>query len=205
MSQPLEIGMQLQDILQLPFERLRAHAIDQLQLRFGATVLDVGCGSGSSFPALIQTIGPHGHLLGIERNITRLAHAQAKITRAQWQNIDLVAADATTTVLTPKSVDAVLILHANSIVLSPLAIEQIMGWLRPNGRFVAAGTQISYGVYRKLLQPIPITPLHSISTPHEDTLSWRYLRSTLSSFSVEEHFRGSMYLVSGVKNHSTSL
>lgn len=196
--------MHLHDILQLPFERLRARAIAQLHLRLGATVLDVGCGTGSSFPALMQTIGPHGHVVGVERNMSLLAHAQARIDLARWRNVDLVAADATTAVFAPESVDAVLIIHANSIVLSALAIDQIIRWLRPEGHFVAAGTQISYGVYRKLLEPTPIPPPHTPSVPPDDAESWTYLRDRLHSFSVEEHFRGSMYLVSGVKKRLSS-
>ena len=191
--------MHLHDILQLPFERLRARAIAQLHLRLGATVVDVGCGTGASFPALMHTIGPHGHVVGVERNRPLLAHARARIGLARWHNVDLVGADATTPVFAPESVDAVLIVHANSIVLSALAIDQIIRWLRPEGRFVAAGTQISYGVYRKLLHPTPIHPPHTAVTSPNDAESWMYLRDTLYSFSVEEHFRGSMYLVSGMK------
>lgn len=191
--------MHLHDILQLPFERLRARAIDQLHLRLGAMVIDVGCGTGTSFPALMHTIGPQGRVVGVERNRSLLSHAQAKIDLARWRNVDLIAADATTPVFAPESVDAVLIVHANNIVLSVLAIDQIIRWLRPEGRFVAAGTQISYGVYRKLLEPTPIPSPHAPATSPNDAESWTHLRDALHSLSVEEHFRGSMYLVSGMK------
>ncbi len=47
----------------LRFERYRSHTIDLLGNLDGATVLDVGCGTGRNFPLLVKKVGERGKLL----------------------------------------------------------------------------------------------------------------------------------------------
>ena len=54
------------DIELAVFEPIRRKAIARLDLKKGATVLDVGCGTGLSFELLQQGIGPRGRIVGIE-------------------------------------------------------------------------------------------------------------------------------------------
>jgi demethylmenaquinone methyltransferase/2-methoxy-6-polyprenyl-1,4-benzoquinol methylase len=46
-------------------DRLRRLTVQQLRLRGGATVLDVGCGTGASFPFLVAAVGPAGRIVGV--------------------------------------------------------------------------------------------------------------------------------------------
>lgn len=73
----------------------RTTGIGALRLGQGAVVVDIGCGTGLSFPLLRRAIGSSGCIVGVDASPDMLARARAKIARRGWDNIDLVCADAT--------------------------------------------------------------------------------------------------------------
>ena len=77
----------------------RVTGIGALQLRPGALVLDIGCGTGLNIPLILEAVGPTGHIIGVDASANMLAQARAKAQRRGWLNVDLKDADATT--LTP--------------------------------------------------------------------------------------------------------
>ena len=60
----------------LLFEPLRVDAIAALRLAPGATVLDIGCGTGLSFEPLRRGVGTSGHIVGVEQSREMLAQAR---------------------------------------------------------------------------------------------------------------------------------
>lgn len=56
---------------QLP--RFRQLAVDRLDLKSGASVLDLSCGTGANFPLLQERIGPEGRLVGLDYTSVMLA------------------------------------------------------------------------------------------------------------------------------------
>ncbi|WP_201293171.1 class I SAM-dependent methyltransferase [Arthrobacter zhaoguopingii] len=83
--------------------------MDLLDLRRGAQVLDVGCGTGLNFALLQERIGPAGMILGIDRSPGMLRRARRRAERSGWANVLLVRADATT--LRPAAVGACAVAH----------------------------------------------------------------------------------------------
>lgn len=81
----------------------RVTGIGALQLRPGALVLDIGCGTGLNIPLIREAVGPTGRIVGVDASANMLAQARAKAERSGWENIDLVCADATS--LTPGWLD----------------------------------------------------------------------------------------------------
>jgi demethylmenaquinone methyltransferase/2-methoxy-6-polyprenyl-1,4-benzoquinol methylase len=81
----------------------RVTGIGALQLRPGALVLDIGCGTGLNIPLIREVVGPTGRIVGVDASANMLAQARAKAQRRGWLNIDLKNADATT--LTPGWLD----------------------------------------------------------------------------------------------------
>src|SRR5215204_2605855 len=67
----------------------RARAIDRLDLRPGARVLDVACGTGVNFTLIEQRIGPSGELVGVDLTAGMLDRARARIARKGWHNVRL--------------------------------------------------------------------------------------------------------------------
>jgi len=68
--------------------------MEQLALREGATILDVGCGTGQDALDLAQAVGPHGRVVGIDCSETMLEAARARAAQAQLP-VEYVLADAT--------------------------------------------------------------------------------------------------------------
>src|SRR5450432_2085244 len=66
----------------------------QLAVTTGATILDIGCGTGQDTLDLAQVVGPQGRVIGIDRSETMLEAARARAAQAQLP-VDYVHADAT--------------------------------------------------------------------------------------------------------------
>jgi len=67
----------------------RRRAVELLDLRPGARVLDVACGTGANFDLVEQRIGPSGELVGIDVTPQMLGRAHARIAREGWNNVRL--------------------------------------------------------------------------------------------------------------------
>lgn len=95
-AQPYGAAAPLYDVLsgERPIYRPgRAAGIRALRLRPGDTVLDVGCGTGLSFPLLCDAVGPTGHVVGMDASPQMLAVARRQAGRLT-SRITLLTADA---------------------------------------------------------------------------------------------------------------
>lgn len=66
-------------------------AVDALDVRPDSIVLDVPVGTGQALPHLAPRAG---RVIGIDLSDGMLARARARVERAGWANVDLVAGDA---------------------------------------------------------------------------------------------------------------
>ena len=71
----------------------RTRAVELLQLRPGARVLDVACGTGANFTSIQRRIGPSGELVGVDVTPQMLDQARARVLRHGWSNVRLSEAD----------------------------------------------------------------------------------------------------------------
>ncbi len=138
-------------------------AVERLELRAGDVVLDVGCGTGLSFPFIEGRIGPGGRLVGIDLSPDMLAKAAERVERHGWGNVVLIES-AVEEAAIPVEADAVLFHFAGEIVRSRAALENVFGRVKRGGRVAAAGTKrppwwaTPVGVYvwllsRRFLEP----------------------------------------------------
>jgi ubiquinone/menaquinone biosynthesis C-methylase UbiE len=93
----------------------RLRAVEELELRPGAHVVDVACGTGLNFALLQERIGPEGRITGVDLTDAMLARAQQRIETSGWSNVMLVQADAAAFEF-PSDVDAILSTYALSQV-----------------------------------------------------------------------------------------
>ena len=99
----------------------------------GATVADLGCGTG--LPATRALTGHRLRVIGVDFSAVQLARARRLVPAAR-----LVQADMTALRLRPASLDAVVSFYA--LIHVPLADQQalfprIRSWLRPGGYLLA--------------------------------------------------------------------
>jgi len=116
----------------------RRRTIARLRLAAGDTVVDVACGTGLSFPILVDAVGPFGRLIGIEQSPEMAALARRRIEAAGWRNVLLIERAAEEAEI-PAPIDAVLFHFAHDVLRSPLALENVFRAARAGARVAAAG------------------------------------------------------------------
>ena len=130
----------------------RLRAVEALQLRCGAHVVDVACGTGLNFSLLQEQIGPEGRIVGVDLTDAMLAQAQQRVEANGWSNVSLVQADAAAFEF-PSEVDAILSTYALTQV--PECREVVANGaaaLSAGGRWVVLDLQVPDNAPRRLAQ-----------------------------------------------------
>src|ERR1044071_938340 len=68
---------------------IRGKAISRLELRPGARVLEVGCGTGRNLAGLVQAVGEQGHVYGVDLSKGMLQKARELSVKSGWRNVTL--------------------------------------------------------------------------------------------------------------------
>src|SRR4029077_12695832 len=92
----------------------RRRAIAALDMQPGATIVEIGCGTGLNFRLLQESIGLSGRLIGVDLSTDVLEQARQRIAAKGWSNVELVQARAADYDF-PSSVDAVFSTFALSL------------------------------------------------------------------------------------------
>lgn len=121
-----------------PYEFIRRMAVDQLKLRSGDCVLDLGCGTGMSLPLLHEAVGPAGRVVGVDLSADMLVLALSRVQCEGWTNVELRCAAVEDAAL-PRRADAALLHFTHDILQSPAALDHVLAHLRPGARVVATG------------------------------------------------------------------
>jgi ubiquinone/menaquinone biosynthesis C-methylase UbiE len=117
------------------WERFGRRTIERLQLREGATVLDVCCGTGASAMPAAAIVGPSGFVLGIDLADRLVEIARAKAQARGLRNIQFCVGDMLNLPASEYRFDAVVCVFG--IFFAPdmtLALRSLWGRLRSGGR-----------------------------------------------------------------------
>ena len=178
------------------FEPVRARAIELLRINSGDTVLDIGCGTGLSFPAIERSIGATGSIIGIEQSPDMIELARTRANENGWENVTLIAA-AVEDAKIPNPADRAIFHFTHDIMRTPLAVANVRQNLKPGARVVAAGLKWAP------LRAMPLNlfvwgaALRSTTTLEGLARPWSHLEELVADLRVEEMLGGMVYLASG--------
>jgi len=114
------------------YSRLR-RVIGDLHIPRGARVLEVGAGTGTSFPAYPR----HCEVTGIDLAPDMLARAQGKIRENGWSHLKVLKMDALELEFPDDSFDYVMAFHVVTVVPDPVRMmQEAKRVCRPGGRIV---------------------------------------------------------------------
>jgi SAM-dependent methyltransferase len=179
-------------------EAVRLEAVAALDLRPGDTAVDVACGTGFCFSALLERIGPEGRLIAFDSSPELLAQARARA--AGLANVLVFEAAAESARLEQKP-NAILFSYTHDILQSPAALDNLLGQAMPGARVAACGSVLWPAWAWPLNVPVDawlrarhrgyITNMENFERP------WAKLERRLEDFRVARRGPGWRYLARG--------
>lgn len=197
------------DALTPRLEPLRTEAHALLALRAGDTVMDVGCGTGKSLPALSQAVGANGHVIAVEpcapmlaqaRNRRGASHNSARITLIEAQ------IEAVTVHVPEHSVDAFLLMFTHDVLQSPVAIDALLRVAKPGARFALTGGKFFRGPLALLNPWVKWRQQPYCTTFANYDAPWRNLfaMSGMSRSQWQARYAGIAYIAGATWRHEPS-
>ena len=117
------------------WDRYGRGTIERLALSPGSKVLDVGCGSGASAIPAAQSVGPDGHVVGVDLAERLLAMARAKAAKQKLRNIEFREGDMEMLGFSDGAFDAVVCVFAIFFVPDMAKqIRELWRMVRPGGK-----------------------------------------------------------------------
>lgn len=178
----------------------RARAVEQLRLRNGDTVVEVGCGTGLNFSLIQAYIGQEGKIIGIDLTDKMLAQARKRVQAKGWTNVELIQTDATEYTF-PKNINGIISTFAITLIPEyETIIQRGANALAPGGHLAILDLKkpehwpmwlVHLGVW--------ITKPFGVSLDMAERHPWEAVEKYLSNTTVTEIYGGFAYIASGEK------
>lgn len=178
---------------------LRARGVSRLELRAGQRALEVGCGTGLCFRPLLESIGPRGHLCGVDASAGMLRRARRLCARREWHNVTLLCCDAADYRLS-EPVDGVLFSLSYGVMPDPqTALRRAWMHLRPGGRIVIVSARTPVRGPGRWLSRFGVWLSRATVLGDPDRRPWDDLRALTDRVELEELPDGIYYICRGTK------
>ncbi len=180
-------------------KKIRQKAICCLKLQDGDKVIDVGCGTGASFPFLEKLVGKSGTILGVEPSSSMLKGAEARINQEKWENIKLIE-KTIEEVETNERFDGALMFAMHDVFNSMEGLEKIHSILKEGAHIVCVGPKIQEVGLTRTLNPF----LHllfkrmAISQENKDK-PWRLIEEIFQTERIILEKHGLIFIYIGKK------
>jgi ubiquinone/menaquinone biosynthesis C-methylase UbiE len=152
------------------WDRIGKSTVARLGLPAGATVLDVGCGTGASALPAAHVVGPNGSVLGVDLAVRLLDLARVKAKLRGLTNIEFRLADMTALGYPDGHFDAVVSVFSIFFVSDMEGlVRELWRMVRPGGKLAVTtwGPRIFEPAYSRWLAAIKkeCPDLHSAFNP----------------------------------------
>ena len=168
-----------------------AELVQELGIRAGETVVDLGTGPGYMLPWLSRAVGPSGKVIAEDIQQDFLDHARTKARSEGLKNVDFVLGTETDPKLPGHGADLVMVLDAYHHFDYPAQmLAGIAKSLRPNGRLAI----VDYYKRRGAMGPSrPDWPLEHIRLDADDVVK-EVEANGFRLISRRDHTPGSQYI-----------
>lgn len=177
-------------------KRMRIAAVRRLELEPGDHVLDIGCGTGASFPYLVGAVGSTGRVTGVDLSEEMAAVACARISQAGWDNVEVIVSEAAVAPL-PTRADGAILFLAHDLVRSPAVLERVISACRPGSRIVAFGPKTAPKWNWPLNVAVRWGTRRYVTTFEGFDKPWSHLEGLLEDFTTQSLALGAVYLAYG--------
>jgi demethylmenaquinone methyltransferase/2-methoxy-6-polyprenyl-1,4-benzoquinol methylase len=176
---------------------LRRRIIARLALGPGDHVLDMGCGTGASFPALRSAVGAQGGVTGVDLSEEMAAVARQRVFDAGWDNVEVLEGDATAVTL-PADVDGILFFLTHDLTRLPAVVERAVAAGRTGATIVAFGPVRAHGWSAAPVNAIVRAIARSYVTTFEGFEEpWSHIAALVPDLKVRRLLGGGTYLAVG--------
>lgn len=176
---------------------LRHRIIAKLAVGPGDHVLDMGCGTGASFPDLRAAVGAGGQVTGIDLSEEMAAVARQRVSDAGWDNVEVLVGDATAVAL-PAEVDGILFFLTHDLTRVPAVVERAVAAGRIGATIVAFGPVRARGWAAPPVNVIVRAVARSYVTTFEGfDEPWSHIAALVPDLNVRRLLGGATYLAVG--------
>ncbi len=178
---------------------IRRKAVSRLELKPGARVLEVGCGTGRNLAHLVQAVGQQGHVYGVDLSEGMLQAARELSAGAKWDNVTLIQADATNYAL-PETVDGVIFSLSYAVIPQHReALKHAWAHLRSGAYVVIMDAKLPAGFLGTLLHPFVVWASRATVLGNPGIRPWDELRELTDDVCCEEMQFDTYYICRGRK------
>ena len=178
----------------------RRIAVEALNLEYGDTIVEIGCGTGLNFRFLRDRVGAQGKIIGVDLTAEMLSAAARRIERNKWTNIELVQSDAGAYAL-PEYVDGIISTFAITLVAEyDKIIERGAAALAPGKRMVVLDFKLPDNWPMWLIKFFVIlTRPFGVTLDLADRQPWEAVERYLALKEFDSFYFGSIYVAAGEK------
>ena len=173
---------------------LRRKAVSRLELKPGANVFEVGCGTGRNLPPLVEAVGQQGHVYGVDLSEGMLTEARKLRARRGWSNVTLTRSDATS-YNAPVAFDGAIFSLSYAVIPNHReALSCAWNQLCPGSYLVIMDAKLPSNFFGRLLHPFVIWASRLTVLGNPNIRPWDELKGLAGSVEMEEFSLGTYYI-----------
>lgn len=177
----------------------REKAVSNLALKYGQTVIDLGCGTGLNFKLLQKEVGKEGRIIGVDLSGAMLKQAYQRIEKNGWTNVELVKQDIQDYEI-PENTDG--ILSTLALTMSPYydeIIQRAATELEPGKRMSIFELKKPEKWPEWLVNTmIWMLKSYGTSSEHTNRTPWLSMEKYFRKSIKKEYYAGAVYVSTGI-------